>query len=57
MNHKQTLLPHPNEGKRMCDPDFTYVPSTKTNIVESFRKMGWTPPSELKSLQEESKRT
>ena len=55
MNQQQKLLPHPNEGKRMADPDFVYVPAAKTNIVESFRKMGWTPPSELKSLQEESK--
>lgn len=55
--NQNKLLPHPNEGKRMGDPDFTYVPANKTNIMETFRKMGWTPPSELKAQQEKSNAT
>jgi len=28
------------------DLDKTYVESTKTNILETFKRIGWTPPSE-----------
>lgn len=55
--NQNKLLPHPNEGKRMSDPDFVYVPAAKTNVMDSFRKMGWIPPSELKAQQENSNAT
>jgi hypothetical protein len=32
--------------------DFQYVPAAKTNVVETLRKLGWTPPSEDKRFQE-----
>ena len=25
-----------------------YTPAVKTNILETFKRLGWTPPSELK---------
>ena len=28
-----------------------YKPSVATNIVETYRKFGWTPPSELAEYQ------
>lgn len=55
--NQNKLLPHPNEGKRMSDPDFVYVPAAKTNVMDSFRKMGWIPPSELKAQQEKDNAT
>lgn len=29
------------------DPNFKYIPSSKTNIVETFKRLGWVPPSEV----------
>lgn len=28
------------------DPRFKYVPAAKTNILNTFRRFGWTPPTE-----------
>jgi hypothetical protein len=32
--------------------NFQYVPAAKTNVAETLRKLGWTPPSEDKRFQE-----
>jgi hypothetical protein len=34
---------------RLLNPDFKYVPASKTDIVKRFRDLGWIPPSELKT--------
>ena len=34
------------------DLDKTYVESTKTNILKTFKRIGWTPPSESPWYQE-----
>lgn len=28
-----------------------YIPAVKTNILETFRRHGWTPPSEDPAIQ------
>lgn len=30
------------------NPNWKYVPACSTNILETFRRLGWIPPSELK---------
>lgn len=43
---KQTLRNHPNANTYgILDPNFVYVPSYATNIMETFKAMGWVPPS------------
>ena len=32
--------------------DKPYIPAAKTNIVETLKKLGWTPPSEDKRFIE-----
>jgi hypothetical protein len=33
----------------LLNPNWHYVPSVSTNIMERFRSMGWVPPSEAKN--------
>lgn len=33
----------------ITNPQFKYTPSVKTNIMDRFKDMGWTPPSKLKN--------
>jgi hypothetical protein len=33
---------------RLLNPDFKYVPASKTDVLKRFRDLGWIPPSELK---------
>lgn len=45
---------YPSAHKKAChifDANFKYIPSIKTDIVKRFRKMGWVPPSETRSLK------
>ncbi len=32
----------------ILDKQFVYVPSVKTNIMETWKKTGWVPPSQVK---------
>jgi len=32
----------------LLDPNFKYNPSAKTDVQATWRKYGWTPPSEAK---------
>ena len=41
-------LAKPTQRANILDPKWTYVPAAFTNILERFRSMGWTPPSEAK---------
>ena len=34
---------------RLLNPDFKYVPASKTDVLKRFRDLGWIPPSELKA--------
>ena len=31
------------------DPNWFYVPAQYTNILETFKRLGWHPPSKIKS--------
>lgn len=43
---KQTLRNHPNaKTYGILDPNFKYTPAINTNIMETFKAMGWVPPS------------
>jgi hypothetical protein len=33
----------------MNDPNWKYIPSTSTNIAETFKRFGFIPPSTLNS--------
>ena len=47
--HRQTLKNPPNaKTTGLTDQRFQYTPSCKTNILDTFRKMGWVPPSEAR---------
>ena len=37
--------------KRIDNINWQYIPAAKTNILETLRKMGWTPPSEDPATQ------
>ena len=41
---------------KLFDINFQYVPSAKTNIVETLKKVGFTLPSEDKRYQEKWRR-
>lgn len=38
----------------ILNPNFVYTPAAATNILERFRSMGWTPPSELRRAPQEA---
>ena len=31
------------------NPDFKYTTAERTNLVATFKKLGWTPPSEVRT--------
>jgi len=43
----------------ITDKDFVYINDVSTDIMRTFRKMGWVPPSELKrqKLEEEQNKS
>ena len=48
---KQTLRNHPNANTSgILDPNFKYTPSFATDIRETFKQMGWIPPSKQKLM-------
>jgi hypothetical protein len=38
--------------KKIDNMDFHYIPSAKTNVLDTLRKLGFEPPSEDKRIQE-----
>lgn len=43
---KQRIRQHPNaKTSGILDPKFKYTRSAQTDILRTFLKMGWTPPS------------
>jgi len=40
------------KASRILDLNHKYIPSAKTNVLETFRKLGYTPPSEDARFQE-----
>jgi hypothetical protein len=38
--------------RKIDNIDWRYVPAAKTNIAETLKKMGWTPPSEDARFQQ-----
>jgi hypothetical protein len=41
---------------KLLDVNFHYIPSAKTNILETFKKLGFDLPSEDKRYQEKWRR-
>lgn len=39
------------------DPNWKYIKAVETDIVKRFKSMGWTPPSELREVKDESEKT
>lgn len=37
------------EPRSILDPRFNYIPAAKTDIKETWKKYGWTPPSEKRT--------
>jgi hypothetical protein len=37
-------------GWLLTDPHRRYTPAAKTDIIETFKRLGWTPPSEAKPM-------
>lgn len=46
-----------NQRPLCFDPNWKYIKAVETDIMKRFRSMGWTPPSELKEQQDETKQT
>lgn len=43
---KQRIKQHPNTNTTgLLDPKFKYTTAAQTDILVTFMKMGWTPPS------------
>lgn len=38
----------------LVDPTFEYVPAAATDVMRTWKKFGWVPPSEQKAKAEES---
>lgn len=38
----------------LLDPAFKYVSSAATDVQATWRKFGWTPPSEVKAQNEKA---
>jgi hypothetical protein len=36
---------------RLLDIHRPYIPAAKTNVLDTFKRMGWEPPSEDKRFQ------
>lgn len=36
----------------LTDVKFKYIPSAKTDVLETFKKLGFVPPSETKEYQD-----
>ena len=52
MNLKGFSMRTNNEKQiaKCYNKDWEYVASHKTDIIERFKKLGWTPPSERKQI-------
>ena len=37
----------------ITDIDFVYINDVSTDVLRTFKKMGWIPPSELKRIKAE----
>jgi len=37
----------------ITDKDFVYINEVSTDVLRTFKKMGWIPPSELKRIKAE----
>lgn len=37
----------------ITDKDFVYINDVSTDVLRTFKKMGWIPPSELKRIKAE----
>ena len=37
----------------ITDKDFVYINDVSTDVLATFKKMGWIPPSELKRIKAE----
>lgn len=40
------------KASRILDINHKYIPSAKTNVLETFKKLGFAPPSEDPRFQE-----
>ena len=41
----------------ITDKDFIYTNNVSTDVMKTFRKLGWIPPTELKRMKEEKERS
>jgi hypothetical protein len=39
----------------ILNPDFVWIPAAATNVMETWRRHGWVPPSEQQSYQQKWK--
>jgi hypothetical protein len=44
------------KSTKLFDINFQYVPSAKTNVLETFKRLGFDLPSEYKRYQEKWRR-
>lgn len=40
----------------ITDKDFIYTNNVSTDVMKTFRKLGWIPPTELKRMKEEEEK-
>jgi hypothetical protein len=51
----QGVVIHHNH-RHITDKSFIYINDVSTDVVRTFRKFGWVPPSELKRKQQEEEK-
>ena len=40
----------------LTNPNFNYIPANKTNVVETWKAHGWTPPSTIPGYFDERRK-
>jgi hypothetical protein len=38
------------QGWLLTDPHRRYTPAAKTDVLKTFKRLGWTPPTEAKPM-------
>jgi hypothetical protein len=46
MVNRKIVKPEPKGSALFWNPNWKYIPAVKTDILQRFKEMNWTPPSQ-----------
>jgi hypothetical protein len=49
-NDMTNNTPNTTQGWLLTDPQRRYTPAAKTDVLKTFKRLGWTPPTEAKPM-------